>query len=480
MFGHGHQRPSNYKELFNHRHAVLRNHIERAIGVLKKRFLILKVGPHHSISNQVKIPAAAAIFHNLIRMHNGAEERTTIMFGRGSPRINLVQATSMQKKASPKCAGTQKKGTSARVGTSQQKGTSPKVHHARANWNAGLEKGLVDLLHEHNSPCYRSQNAWTSEDKEKELKRDYRTLKEARKQSRASWNECLGMIDAQPVVWDNIITSHPKAKKFVTKPFLLFESLGELYDGQTAEGTYNFTSLDSTQGQPGVTQVTTQHDLTQGTQHDLTQSMQHDLTQVGDGEAEEVEDDTSMNMHHDDDDDSVTIMPCPEEASFVPSSEDRRSAAASRPKRVGATASARGKEPAASRGEGGKVGQKRNVVAMMESYLDMKAKQVELETAEAARAMPDTSVDDFSIKKCISVLNTMEELTSEEKAHAYDVFKDPQDREIFMTAEPITRLIWMRKKLLDPCRLFVLITCIANGGLGKQPALSFKCLGGSE
>lgn len=37
-FGHGHRRPNNYKELFNNRHAVLRNHIERAIGVLKKRF----------------------------------------------------------------------------------------------------------------------------------------------------------------------------------------------------------------------------------------------------------------------------------------------------------------------------------------------------------------------------------------------------------------------------------------------------------
>jgi hypothetical protein len=50
-FGRGHRRPNNYKELFNHHHAVLRNHIERAIGVLKKRFLILKVGTHHPMKN---------------------------------------------------------------------------------------------------------------------------------------------------------------------------------------------------------------------------------------------------------------------------------------------------------------------------------------------------------------------------------------------------------------------------------------------
>ena len=51
----------------------MRNHVERAIGVLKKRFPILKVGTHHPIENQVKIPAAAVVFHNLIWMLNGDE-----------------------------------------------------------------------------------------------------------------------------------------------------------------------------------------------------------------------------------------------------------------------------------------------------------------------------------------------------------------------------------------------------------------------
>ncbi|KAL6851859.1 hypothetical protein ACP4OV_020044 [Aristida adscensionis] len=64
---------ANYKELFNHRHAILRNHIERAIGVLKKRFAILKVGTHHPIKNQIKIVAAATVFHNIIREQNGQE-----------------------------------------------------------------------------------------------------------------------------------------------------------------------------------------------------------------------------------------------------------------------------------------------------------------------------------------------------------------------------------------------------------------------
>lgn len=72
-FGRGRRAPQNYMELFNHRHAVLRNHIERALGVLKKRFPILKVGTHHTIENQAKLPATAAILHNIIRLHKGDE-----------------------------------------------------------------------------------------------------------------------------------------------------------------------------------------------------------------------------------------------------------------------------------------------------------------------------------------------------------------------------------------------------------------------
>jgi hypothetical protein len=48
--------------------------VERALGVLKKRFPILKVATFHMLENQVKIPITAAIFHNLIRLLHGDEE----------------------------------------------------------------------------------------------------------------------------------------------------------------------------------------------------------------------------------------------------------------------------------------------------------------------------------------------------------------------------------------------------------------------
>jgi hypothetical protein len=64
---------ADYKELFNHSHALLRNHIERSIGVLKKRFPILKVGTFYPIETQVLIPSAAVSFHNMIRGLNGED-----------------------------------------------------------------------------------------------------------------------------------------------------------------------------------------------------------------------------------------------------------------------------------------------------------------------------------------------------------------------------------------------------------------------
>jgi hypothetical protein len=105
-------------------------------------------------------------------------------------------------------------------------------------WNPTLEKTLVDLLHEHKTPDYRGQNGWPSEtwnkivtefhlredyvsftkaqiqEKEKELKRDYRLMKDATKQSRVHFDAKAGRITTTPAVWKNIIVSHPKAKKF--------------------------------------------------------------------------------------------------------------------------------------------------------------------------------------------------------------------------------------------------------------------------
>lgn len=69
--GRANQKPRNYKELFNLRHAQLRNHIERSIGILKMRFPILRTGSHYPVNKQVDISVACCVLHNFIRLHNG-------------------------------------------------------------------------------------------------------------------------------------------------------------------------------------------------------------------------------------------------------------------------------------------------------------------------------------------------------------------------------------------------------------------------
>ncbi|KAK9269263.1 hypothetical protein L1049_001033 [Liquidambar formosana] len=60
--------PKNARELFNHRHASLRNAIERCFGVLKKRFPIIGslTDPTYSFDTQTEIILACSILHNFL------------------------------------------------------------------------------------------------------------------------------------------------------------------------------------------------------------------------------------------------------------------------------------------------------------------------------------------------------------------------------------------------------------------------------
>ncbi|XP_020531703.1 putative nuclease HARBI1 [Amborella trichopoda] len=73
-YGQGNLTPQNVKELFNLRHSSLRNVIECAFGVLKKRFPILKVATTYPYETQVKIVAAAWTLHNHIRTITGGDD----------------------------------------------------------------------------------------------------------------------------------------------------------------------------------------------------------------------------------------------------------------------------------------------------------------------------------------------------------------------------------------------------------------------
>lgn len=61
-------RPRNYKVLFNLRHSSARNVIERAFGLLKKRWSILRTSSFFNIKTQIRIINACCTLHNFIRI----------------------------------------------------------------------------------------------------------------------------------------------------------------------------------------------------------------------------------------------------------------------------------------------------------------------------------------------------------------------------------------------------------------------------
>jgi hypothetical protein len=68
------QKPENKEELFNLRHAQLRNVVERIFGILKRRFRILRSPPEYPFTTQVKLVFALTALHNFIRLHNDDEK----------------------------------------------------------------------------------------------------------------------------------------------------------------------------------------------------------------------------------------------------------------------------------------------------------------------------------------------------------------------------------------------------------------------
>ncbi|KAK3153514.1 hypothetical protein QOZ80_2BG0175640 [Eleusine coracana subsp. coracana] len=153
------------------------------------------------------------------------------MVARGSSMLNrlVAMASSMKKKASPKCGG------------ARRTASLPQVQQ-RAYWNPVMGN-IVKEFHDKNQ--YARYGRLKIQEKERELKRDYKMLKDALKQSACSWDHERFMIQAEPHLWDNLIVSFPKIKKFRNPKatFPLFHAVGELYDGHLAEGNYNFTSL---------------------------------------------------------------------------------------------------------------------------------------------------------------------------------------------------------------------------------------------
>ncbi|PLW51481.1 hypothetical protein PCASD_00279 [Puccinia coronata f. sp. avenae] len=73
------RRPEDAKELYNLRHASLRNIVERLFGCLKAKFKILTSPVEHNIHRQVQLVYALATLWNFLRQHNQLDDDDELM-----------------------------------------------------------------------------------------------------------------------------------------------------------------------------------------------------------------------------------------------------------------------------------------------------------------------------------------------------------------------------------------------------------------
>ncbi|XP_044953472.1 uncharacterized protein LOC123403615 [Hordeum vulgare subsp. vulgare] len=334
--------------------------------------------------------------HRLDKRHKQQHRKNQVK-NSGSPKF-----VAPSKKLSPKACSTKRKGASPKGCTSKRKGASPK---ARASWTFEQEKTLVELFHEHNNPSFRGDNGWSTEawnkitremnekhpyalftklqiqNKEKDIKRVYGFLKEARMQRGISWDDSRKMVVAEPALWENILMDK-QLKELSTSHHLNLLNILFLLK--------------------------------------LIMSMSLSKSESTFLDIEERVDD-------DDNGDEISI-----------STQQPEKTVGKDPMEVQGTVGKRvEKEP--------KKRKKADVAGMMESYIAMKTKQAEEEAVARERAKAD--VDEFSIKKCIAVENEIEELTTEEKVDDFDVLMNEQKKEIFLSVDPSSRIMWLRRQL---------------------------------
>ncbi|KAF0909490.1 hypothetical protein E2562_036637, partial [Oryza meyeriana var. granulata] len=164
--------------------------------------------------------------------------------------------------------------------------------------------------------------------------------------------------------------SFPKDKKFRNKYFPLFEALGELYDGHTAEGTYNFSSTQPSK-YPILTQVESEDELgnTDVTFPDFEDTL----------------------AYHGQDDMDARLQPIEDGDANV-----ERNKLMLQRRAIATTKNKEEKEPKRQKKSVG-------VEGLMERYLDMRTKQAEDEAAQLAREKEahlarEKESNEFSIK----------------------------------------------------------------------------------
>uniref|UniRef100_A0ACD5XLE5 Uncharacterized protein n=1 Tax=Avena sativa TaxID=4498 RepID=A0ACD5XLE5_AVESA len=298
----------------------------------------------------------------------------------------------------------------------------------RARWTSQYEKGLVDVLTEYNFSHYRGQNGWTTEgwnrivkdlndqfpeamfvksqvqDKDGQLKKEYKVVKSIVNRSSISWNSTSCMINTTPEKWEEIVEEDPKFRRLQGKEFPLFDALDFLYESNIAQGKHCVTS-----SQPP-------HITSRKRQSDERQSTRNVAPKISAMTSQRFSEDEGQNRWRGGED---------VQRSF--DQDNSRNA-------NGGAQSARARKhrshtfvPVPC------------IEETMSEFVKLKREQVGIKEQASGKQ--------YSIPKCLEVLNVMVDVSDEIKILASDVFKDASNRELFLSYDPRLRGLWLKKEV---------------------------------
>jgi hypothetical protein len=170
-------------------------------------------------------------------------------------------------------------------------------------------------------------------------------------------------------------------------PFPLFDALGELYDGHIAQWTWNITFTQPSQNLDDREQLNIITGIKEG---------DHNQLQEEDARLEE---------------DDVVIVERIKQR--LPRRSDAPTTNQEKVKRIEQRLPRRSDAPTINQQKEAKRMKKESLEGLVGRYLDMKIKQVEDEAAHLAKEKEAAQDNDFSIKRCITILRTMDVIVDE-------------------------------------------------------------------
>ncbi|KAL6627467.1 hypothetical protein ACP70R_031193 [Stipagrostis hirtigluma subsp. patula] len=364
----------------------------------------------------------------------------------------------------------------------QETGTTK--NNARANWNHQMKLFLVGLLKDHDLPRYRTQNAWSKEawssivvqfnqkfslsytaaqvkQKEQDLKKEYRVVKDLLAESGFGWDPDRKMVVAPDSVWKPLESRRNKdvLLQWRDKSFPYFDDLFALYDGRYAQGR-SCHGMDHYANKAKVPSEALAPPLLQVPEAPLNSPSPTTPAAAGASslnfEVEGSRDDTNWfgndafspfstqdkdgTFHASLKGANVSIFSNQE--TLVP----ERHADSLRPPFPPSSSTPEVGD--AKRGKRPKTSTTISTNEFQERYLKLKKEEIDRFAAIEEQKMKQKE-DPYSIKQCVKTVEGLAGLQLEDMVKAADIFKDnPSNREVFLSfSSDDLRLAWLLKQI---------------------------------